>query len=70
MGAASLGSSSPIPAPPPAPLDNGKVDFVFCPNKFILCVWIKSDKVILYFDDGFQKESSPVSSTSGVGSNR
>merc|ERR1719283_563735 len=40
MGAASLGSSSPIPAPPPAPLDNGK------------------------------KEASPVSSTSGVGSNR
>merc|ERR1719347_1827935 len=40
MGATSLGSSSPIPAPPPAPLDNGK------------------------------KESSPVSSTSGGGSNR
>ena len=27
MGATSLGSSSPIPAPPPAPLDNGKVGF-------------------------------------------
>ena len=54
MGAASLGSSSPIPAPPPAPLDNGKVyllqRIIGWTNWFILKS-ILSDDVMLHLNE-------------------